>query len=131
MGEKDEELTPTAISTASFCMSGSISALLMMTFLGGVGVAAAAAAADGFRSSESGLPIRAPGMLFFASSLIISSLPSDLVYHNSFLAKQTASLSQLRLDLPFTRVINAKEKGPLIRVFIMYGKYMIGVINLL
>ena len=59
-----------AVSTASFCISGSMSALLMMTRLP-VGGVAAAAADEGFRSSElSGFIASAPWMLLLASSLI-------------------------------------------------------------
>lgn len=72
------------MSTASFCMSGSISALLMMTFfgVGGAGEAAEAGCGgrtSGFRSSEWGFAIRVaaappPPTLFFASSSFISLL---------------------------------------------------------
>ena len=61
------KLTATAISTASFCMSGIMSALLMMTFLGGT---AGAGKGNGFRSSVLGLAVRGPAMPFLASSLI-------------------------------------------------------------
>jgi len=63
------KLTATAISTASFCMSGIISALLMMTFFGGT-----AGTGAGFGSSELGLAVRAPAKFFLASSLISLSL---------------------------------------------------------
>lgn len=55
---RERELTETAISTASFCMSGNISALLMMIFLVGGG------------ESGMGLAVKAPAMFFFVSSLI-------------------------------------------------------------
>ena len=80
----------TAISTASFCMSGSISALLMMIFLVGTGACAGegegdGVGADGFRSSELGLAIRAPPMFFFVSS--------PLIFLSSQLTDQPLSVS--------------------------------------
>lgn len=58
-------LTATAISTASFCMSSFMSALLM-TILRPPGPAE-----EGFRSSELDLAAGAPGLLFLDSSVLI------------------------------------------------------------
>ena len=57
------------MSMASFCISGSMSALLMMTRLS-VGGVAAAVVDEGFWSPElSGFIVSAPWMLLLASSL--------------------------------------------------------------
>ena len=85
--KKWENLTLTVISTASFCMSGNISALLMMTFLVGVAATAAVAAAEeSFRSSELGLAMRGPTMLFFVSSFIIAVVSVENFGFFNFLA---------------------------------------------
>lgn len=66
------ELTAMATSTASFCTSPNISALLMTIFLPAV------ATAGGFRSSDTDFTIRFPWMLLFASLLISSGSSSPI-----------------------------------------------------
>ena len=97
---KERELTPMAMSTASFCISCNMSALLMMTRLP-VGVVTFE---EGFRSSELGFADRAPATLLFASSLILfvvfvsaslakaSVFGSDLVINQSFAWKSRTKL---------------------------------------
>lgn len=61
-----------AILTASFCMSSFMSALLMVTFLGGEVVGSAVSAGEGFNSSVfRRFPVRAPVVLLLAASVLI------------------------------------------------------------
>lgn len=65
-----------AMSTASFCISWNMSALLMMTRL----PVAVVTAGEGLRSSELGFDDRAPGTLLLASSLILCYFSSALCF---------------------------------------------------